>query len=1116
MDRRRLRLCVDVLTVLVGVLLGLTANYVTSRTDGVPWPLRVLQDWSLPLLGVAALLLVTGQLALYRLDRPVTPRPAWDASQPPYPGLEAFTEADAGVFFGRDREVRELVARLHPLGAPAHRFVTVIGPSGSGKSSLVRAGLVPALDARRQKWRVAACLTPGTDPLGALATALEDVARDRSGSRLLLIVDQLEELPFLTGEGEAFLTRVEEALAADTRLWVVATLRSDFLTDLLEAGRTELVREPLLIGVLGRAALVDVIEKPGAKAGLTFPPALVARMVDDTGGGDALPLLAYLLQALYLRARERGQVTEGDYLALGGVEGALSEQAARISAGLRAADPGAPVMDVLLKFVSLDHGEPTRRRVPRADLTDRECAIADAFVAGRLLTGDGGVLDVAHEALFRRWRPLREAVEAEAEALRRRTEVERAARDWVRAGRAEAYLFEGERLASARVWADRAPGVFGGMPLVVEFLDASLRRDRAALVRVADAVARRALQDVAHDPESALLAALAAVAECAPTSLVQQALHAGLNASRKCAVLRGHDQGVTAVAWSRDGARVATASDDGTVRVVDVRDGHPDTVREPVVLTRDGVRIQCLAWSPEGRRVASGAQDGRVTVWDVATRAVLAEPAAHDEPVEGLEWQPEDDVLRGTDARGTTHCWDGATYTRRNAFPEAGLPPRQAVLSPDHRFRAVLMDGQDVQVWALDARYEGEARQILPAREKPTCAAWSPDSRRIAVGADSTVRVWEVATRQEAVLGRHTDTVNALAWGHGHHVASVSRDRTAVLWDAAGACGRSSASMASCGSGVTSVTWSEDGSRCAASTEQGSAWVWGLGEESAPVEFSWMGQLVTVALSPDGTRLLSAGRSPQVAVWNAATPGTAPLTVLDHDDRVTGISWAPDGTRVAVTVRNGITWVRDAETGNESAVLRAEESYWTGGGAWSRDGRFLATSSTGNGLCVWDVEEQVVVAEFRGHGDRVRCAAWSPDGRRVASGSGDGTARVWDTGSGTELCVLRGHVDRVQGVGWSPDGRQVTTASWDGTVRLWDPDEGRERVVLGVHDDQVNALAWHPDGTWVATGSRDGTVRTWETATDVDALVALARSRVFRELTAEERRSLLLPAGPTP
>ncbi|GDY68842.1 hypothetical protein SAV14893_082350 [Streptomyces avermitilis] len=146
----------------------------------------------------------------------------------------------------------------------------------------------------------------------------------------------------------------------------------------------------------------------------------------------------------------------------------------------------------------------------------------------------------------------------------------------------------------------------------------------------------------------------------------------------------------------------------------------------------------------------------------------------------------------------------------------------------------------------------------------------------------------------------------------------------------------------------------------------------------------------------------------------------------------------------------------------------------------------------------------------------MQCVAWSLDGRRVASGSRDGTARVWDTGTGAELCVLRGHLDRVQDVDWSPDGRQVATVSWDGTVRLWDPDEGRERVVLGVHDDQVNALAWHPDGTWVATGSRDGTVRTWETTTDVDALVELARSRVFRELTAEERRGLLLPAGPTP
>lgn len=149
-DRRPVKLVLDVLLMLLGALLGMAANYATSQTDHVPWPLRLLREWSVPLVAVVLLLLVAGQVWLHFLERPVAIARTWNSSQPPYPGLEAFTEDDGGVFFGRDREIRDLVGRLNPSApARAHRFVAVIGPSGSGKSSLVRAGLLPALRRRR-------------------------------------------------------------------------------------------------------------------------------------------------------------------------------------------------------------------------------------------------------------------------------------------------------------------------------------------------------------------------------------------------------------------------------------------------------------------------------------------------------------------------------------------------------------------------------------------------------------------------------------------------------------------------------------------------------------------------------------------------------------------------------------------------------------------------------------------------------------------------------------------------------------------------------------------------------------------------------------------------------
>ncbi|KIF00828.1 WD repeat-containing protein, partial [Streptomyces sp. RSD-27] len=277
--------------------------------------------------------------------------------------------------------------------------------------------------------------------------------------------DQLEELLTLSGPREraAFAAAVREELARQPGLWLVGTLRSDFLTGFLEAELAFLVRDPVVIGALEREALHEVVARPGAAAGVSFEAGLVSRIVDDCGGGDALPLLAYTLQELYRLAGGPGSVIRYvHYREVGGVAGALVGQADRIRAELLGPGGGGgqdpdPVVRTLLRLVTVQGEEPVRRRVARSELAPAEREIADAFVAGRLLTSDAGVLDLAHEALLRRWPPLRRAVEEHVEQLRRRGAWERWAQEWEFAGRGEAFLLTGERLAAARAWREHAP-----------------------------------------------------------------------------------------------------------------------------------------------------------------------------------------------------------------------------------------------------------------------------------------------------------------------------------------------------------------------------------------------------------------------------------------------------------------------------------------------------------------------------------------------------------------------------------------------------------------------------------------------------------------------------------
>ena len=484
---------------------------------------------------------------------------AWDPTRSPFPGLEPFDRRDAAVFFGREQEVDRLIELLTStlLRGPG-RFVAIVGPSGSGKSSLLRAGLLPRLERSAERWVVIPAMQPGRQPLRSLARSLQAAfqtagyERARAdllqqlghgpgslvelGSELseaaggasrsvLVVVDQAEELVTLSGprEQEEFLALLRGALHEDSPIWTVATLRAEILSSAPDrAGLAEAIDDPLLVEPLSRARLPEIIERPAQRAGLAFVPGLVQRMVEDTKGGDALPLLAWTLQQLYHDAGPGPErvVTAEAYEALGGVVGSLQRQADRLTAELHRRGQGDLVLPTLLNLVAIgEAGEPTRRRVELSRLTAAENAIVQTFIDARLLTSNGageeGTVEVAHEALLRQWPPLHQAITDAQDGLRMRSQVERLVSDWERGGHDESYLLRGTRLVAFEAWAGQHPDDLGVADR--RFLDASKAladRERAAGLerergRQAQALSRAA--DTAEDAALALLLAVEAL-----------------------------------------------------------------------------------------------------------------------------------------------------------------------------------------------------------------------------------------------------------------------------------------------------------------------------------------------------------------------------------------------------------------------------------------------------------------------------------------------------------------------------------------------------------------------------------------------------------------------------
>src|SRR6266702_2279056 len=234
------------------------------------------------------------------------------------------------------------------------------------------------------------------------------------------------------------------------------------------------------------------------------------------------------------------------------------------------------------------------------------------------------------------------------------------------------------------------------------------------------------------------------------------------------------------------------------------------------------------------------------------------------------------------------------------------------------------------------------------------------------------------------------------------------------------------------------------------------------------------------------------------------------IALHGHDKRVWGVAWSPDGKRLATGSRDRTARIWDIESGSQLLVVLRGHNGKVRGVAWSPDGGRLATASADRTARIWDADHGRELATLHGHSDEVRAVAWSPDGTRLASASDDRTARIWDAGHGQEIVTLHGHCDYVRAVAWSPDGKQLASASADRTIRIWDTHSGAQ-IVVGAHIAPVEGVSWSPDGTRVASSSYDGTSRIWNATISIAELVANAHQRVSRELTAEERRDLMLP-----